>query len=66
MMYYNCTRTQRLLHVVNMNCGYLFSVTVSYREIRECLRLDPDHKLCFPHYKVHIHTQVRIAIISTV
>ena len=22
------------------------------REIRECLKLDPDHKLCFPHYKV--------------
>ncbi|XP_064394155.1 dnaJ homolog subfamily C member 3-like [Halichondria panicea] len=23
----------------------------SLREIRECLRLDPDHKECFPHYK---------------
>ncbi|CAH0386191.1 unnamed protein product [Bemisia tabaci] len=22
------------------------------REIRECLKLDPEHKLCFPHYKV--------------
>jgi DnaJ family protein C protein 3 len=24
----------------------------SLREIRECLRLDPDHKVCFPFYKV--------------
>lgn len=23
----------------------------SLKEIRECLRLDPDHKQCFPHYK---------------
>ncbi|XP_065888619.1 dnaJ homolog subfamily C member 3-like [Dysidea avara] len=23
----------------------------SLREIRECLRLDPDHQLCYPHYK---------------
>ncbi|KAL1132326.1 hypothetical protein AAG570_010282 [Ranatra chinensis] len=23
----------------------------SLREVRECLKLDPDHKLCFPHYK---------------
>ena len=23
------------------------------REIRECLRLDPDHKVCFPFYKVY-------------
>lgn len=23
-----------------------------YREIRECLRLDPEHKDCFPHYKL--------------
>ena len=22
-----------------------------FREIRECLKLDPDHKDCFPHYK---------------
>jgi len=22
------------------------------REIRECLKLDPDHKECFPHYKL--------------
>ncbi len=22
------------------------------REIRNCLKLDPDHKQCFPHYKV--------------
>lgn len=21
------------------------------REIRECLKLDPEHKFCFPHYK---------------
>ncbi len=24
---------------------------VIYREIRECLKLDPDHKDCYPHYK---------------
>jgi DnaJ family protein C protein 3 len=23
-----------------------------YREVRECLRLDPEHKDCFPHYKI--------------
>lgn len=23
-----------------------------HREIRECLKLDPDHKLCHAHYKV--------------
>lgn len=23
----------------------------SLREIRECLKLDPEHKDCFPHYK---------------
>ena len=22
-----------------------------FRQIRECLKLDPDHKDCFPHYK---------------
>jgi hypothetical protein len=22
------------------------------REVRECLRLDPEHKDCFPHYKI--------------
>lgn len=22
-----------------------------FREIRECLKLDPEHKACFPHYK---------------
>lgn len=22
-----------------------------FREIRECLKLDPEHKDCFPHYK---------------
>jgi len=26
-------------------------VFLSSREIRECLKLDPEHKLCFPHYK---------------
>ena len=25
-----------------------------FREIRECLKLDPDHKECFPFYKVSI------------
>lgn len=25
-----------------------------FREIRECLKLDPDHKDCFPVYKVQI------------
>lgn len=31
--------------IVN-SIGYWFS-----REIRECLKLDPEHKDCFPHYK---------------
>ena len=31
---------------------YLLMITLYFREIRECLRLDPDHKECFPHYKV--------------
>jgi hypothetical protein len=22
------------------------------REVRECLRLDPEHEDCFPHYKI--------------
>lgn len=26
-------------------------VTDSLKEVRECLKLDPEHKLCFPHYK---------------
>ncbi|XP_069676051.1 dnaJ homolog subfamily C member 3 [Periplaneta americana] len=26
--------------------------TESLKEVRECLRLDPEHKDCFPHYKV--------------
>ena len=28
-----------------------------HREIRECLRLDPDHKECFPFYKVGYTTE---------
>jgi DnaJ family protein C protein 3 len=27
-------------------------ITHVYREVRECLRLDPEHKDCFPHYKI--------------
>ena len=26
----------------------------SLKEIRECLKLDPDHKDCFPFYKVRV------------
>lgn len=26
-------------------------ISVTFREIRECLKLDPDHKECFPFYK---------------
>ena len=22
-----------------------------YSEVRECLKLDPDHKMCYDHYK---------------
>ena len=29
-----------------------FFVPSLSREIRECLKLDPDHKDCFPFYKV--------------
>lgn len=25
---------------------------ITCREIRECLKLDPDHQSCYPHYKV--------------
>lgn len=31
-----------------------------FREIRECLKLDPDHKECFPFYKVSIMHLVQI------
>lgn len=24
---------------------------IPFREVRECLKLDPEHKDCFPHYK---------------
>ncbi len=37
------------LHSVLRSCEFCAAV---YRQIRECLRLDPDHKKCFPHYKV--------------
>jgi hypothetical protein len=30
-------------------------------EIRECLKLDPDHKACFAHYKVCVTEQRRRA-----
>ncbi len=31
-------------------CTYK-STVCSFSEIRECLKLDPDHKECHPHYK---------------
>lgn len=31
-------------------CNLSF-ILLHFREIRECLKLDPDHKDCFPHYK---------------
>jgi DnaJ family protein C protein 3 len=31
--------------------GYEVAFHIS-REVRECLRLDPEHKDCFPHYKI--------------
>ena len=34
-----------------------------FREIRECLKLDPDHKECFPFYKVSIIIIIIIIII---
>jgi hypothetical protein len=33
------------------DCSYEVSFYVC-REVRECLRLDPEHNDCFPHYKV--------------
>lgn len=30
----------------------LYMLLLFYREIRECLKLDSDHKLCHSHYKV--------------
>jgi DnaJ family protein C protein 3 len=50
--------TSRLVHD-NTDAFYRMSVLYyrmgeaedSLREIRECLRLDPDHKTCFPFYK---------------
>ena len=35
------------------NLQSLFSL--SFREVRECLKLDQDHKDCFPFYKVKQH-----------
>ena len=35
------------------------------REIRECLKLDPDHKECFPFYKVSIRHLVQIIQVSS-
>lgn len=31
-------------------CFY-FKILFNSRQIRECLKLDPEHKDCFPHYK---------------
>ena len=36
-----------------------------FREIRECLKLDPDHKECFPFYKVSIMHLVQIIQVSS-
>ena len=36
------------------------------REIRECLKLDPDHKECFPFYKVSIIIIIIIIIIMMI
>ena len=35
-----------------------------FREIRECLKLDPDHKECFPFYKVSIMHLVQITVLK--
>ena len=37
-----------------------------FREIRECLKLDPDHKECFPFYKVSIIIIIIIIIIMMI
>lgn len=37
-----------------------------FREIRECLKLDPDHKECFPFYKVSIMHLVQIIQASSI
>ena len=36
----------------NNEADSVFFVPSLPREIRECLKLDPDHKDCFPFYKV--------------
>ena len=37
-----------------------------FREIRECLKLDPDHKECFPFYKVSIIIIIIIIIMMMI
>jgi DnaJ family protein C protein 3 len=32
--------------------SYEVIYTYVFREVRECLRLDPEHQDCFPHYKI--------------
>lgn len=32
-------------------CSHTSVYTVLPSEVRECLKLDPDHKQCFSHYK---------------
>ena len=36
---------------VHVHVHVLVCIVFPYREIRECLKLDPDHKVCFPFYK---------------
>lgn len=58
---YNSYCTANIIIVLIATCGgndplpgllALPIIISTYREIRECLKLDPDHKTCFPFYKV--------------
>jgi DnaJ homolog subfamily C member 3 len=55
-MYYEIGETEESLRFVLSNCHYLRNSNFNFfclnREIRECLRLDSDHKQCFAHYKL--------------
>lgn len=55
-----CKVTSGLL-IIAIKCKLVYSIQFlfvleNFREIRECLKLDPDHKECFPFYKVCTYT----------
>lgn len=49
IMYYQMGNVQQ-----SLECACISSSSISvclFSQVRECLRLNPDHKQCFPHYK---------------